>query len=179
MKRAWHRIVSITLVIVLAFALCSEAFAITYCESRATYGYLTVTTPSGLNARKAPRTWVSRIVGVIPGGVTVHVKNYSGNWAQIDTGTYDGCWICTDYTATTRWDGRSWGKISTRSRCGVNLRRGPSTAFSCNTVIPYNATVSVLYSTGSWLYVTYNVGRRTYDGWVSRSYVQLYGVTSR
>ena len=178
MKRTWHRIVSITLVIVLAFALCSEAFAITYCESRATYGYLTVTTPSGLNARKAPRTWVSRIVGVIPGGVTVHVKNYSGNWAQIDTGTYDGCWICTDYTATTRFS-RDAGTIKTNSRCGVNLRRGPSTSFSYITVIPYNATVYVSFSTNSWLYVTYNVGRRTYNGWVSRSYVQLYGTTSR
>lgn len=179
-KTTTKSIISFLIVLAMFVTMTtSTAFAASssYCESRASINYLTITAPSGLNVRYDSNT-SSRVVGAIPCGEVVHVKAYRGNWAQIDTGIYDGRWICTNYTVYTRYKERH-GWVKTNSGCALALRTGPSTSFSAITSIPYGTRVNECYTTGSWSKVYYQSRGRWYYGWVSIKYIEWIPITSR
>ena len=169
MKRILSFLATLLTVVMLISAVSFAATA-SYCESRASEGFWTVTTTSNLNVRSGPGTSYSRC-GQLPGGTIIHgTGKQSNGFLQIDTGRYDKKWVSKDYLQYT-WFERGRVRVNTSGSNRLILRSGPGTKFSERTRIPNKAELSVSYRTNGWYYVQYKSGNNYYYGWVSTKYL--------
>ena len=121
-----------------------------------------INAPEGLNLRQGPST-STPILRLLPNGTTFSILSTSNGWHKIE---YNGIYgyVSATYvkTSTTGSSSNSdiamsaTGKVHTGEGIGLNLRQNPSTSSSIVTVMPENATVTIVAKNGSWYKVNYN-----------------------
>ena len=147
-------------------------------QGYASISYLTkvasdkMVTTANLNMRTGPSTSYS-IIRVIPNGAQVTVLSTSSGWARVTYGGSTG-YASLSYLkpvgSTTPPPATQTLMVTTAN---LNMRTGPSTAYSIIRVIPVGAQVNVLSTSNGWARVTY--GGST--GYASLSYLKPVGTT--
>ncbi len=114
--------------------------------------YATVTA-SSLNIRSGPSTDYS-IVGVIPRGGGIEVREYGTYWSKIRYGGVSG-YVSSKYFVITE-ETNPVGDTATCIASSLRIRKGPGITYTAIGSIPYGATVEVLSYDASWSKVSYN-----------------------
>ena len=129
-----------------------------------------IITGDRVNLRSGPSTAYSRLT-YLNRGDTVTVTGTSGNWYAVTFGSYSG-YVHKDYVSYSGSSG-SAASAQTGTVTGdrVNLRSGPSTAYSRLTYLNRGDTVTVTGTSGNW----YAAAFGSYKGYVHQNYVTLSG----
>ena len=139
-----------------------------------------VTANGGLNVRKSPNT-NSKILKVLNTGEKVNIKWTEPGWYYIEHKGTEG-YVSAKYvkkiSSTSSSDGdvaySATGTVSTSSKIGVNLRKGPSTSSAMIMGIPDGAKLTITAKNGSWYKVSYSGN----VGYVHSDYVKVGGSSS-
>ena len=139
-----------------------------------------VTANGGLNVRKSPNT-NSKILKVLNTGEKVNIKWTEPGWYYIEHKGTEG-YVSAKYvkkiSGTSSPDGdvaySATGTVSTSSKIGVNLRKGPSTSSAMIMGIPDGAKLTITAKNGSWYKVSYSGN----VGYVHSDYVKVGGSSS-
>ena len=139
-----------------------------------------VTANGGLNVRKSPNT-NSKILKVLNTGEKVNIKWTEPGWYYIEHKGAEG-YVSAKYvkkiSGTSSPDGdvaySATGTVSTSSKIGVNLRKGPSTSSAMIMGIPDGAKLTITAKNGSWYKVSYSGN----VGYVHSDYVKVGGSSS-
>ena len=109
-------------------------------------------TASSLNIRSGPSTNYS-IVGVIPRGGEIEIRDYGTGWSKIKYGGISG-YVSSKYFVITS-ETNPTGDTATCIASSLRIRKGPGTSYTQIGSIPYNAVVDVLSYDTSWSKVLY------------------------
>ena len=141
----------------------------------------TVNTSSkiGVNLRKGPSTSSAMIIG-IPDGAKLTITAKNGSWYKVSYSGNVG-YVHSDYVkvgggSSSNGDVayNATGTVSTSSKIGVNLRKGPSTSSAMIIGIPDGAKLTITAKNGSWYKVSYSGN----VGYVHSDYVNIGGNSS-
>lgn len=144
--------------------------------STATSGNVKVNTSSGLNVRKGPGTNYS-VIGSLPGGSVVQVKEKSGSWMKVVLSNGNTGWISAQYVTSTNdstsnsgssQNSTASGRVKVTISKGLNIRKGPGTSNAIVGTLSGGSVVEVKEKSNGWYKIKTVNG---IEGWISGDYV--------
>ena len=130
--------------------------------------YATVTATS-LNIRSGPNTSYS-VIGSIPRGGVIVVKEYGATWSKIQYGGISG-YVSTQYFTITSGTTTPTTKTNTATVTAstLNIRSGPGISYTRIGTIPSGGIVTIISYDSSWSKIEYNGT----TGYVSTQYLKM------
>ncbi|MRX71383.1 SH3 domain-containing protein [Bacillus lacus] len=123
---------------------------------------------SSLNIRQAPDT-ASSIEGSAARNETVQVLAQNGEWSQIKKGNSISGWVLTKYLSSGKAGEKlpenSTGQSGKVTAGGLKVRESSSLSGKVKFTLPKGAKVTVLDSSGDWLYIEHDGNKGWTAGW--------------
>ena len=126
-----------------------------------------VITGSYVRMRSGPSTGYS-ILGTYNSGVKMTITGQSGDWYAVDHNGTSG-YVYKQYLSQSGVTAHvtDMAATSARTTAGVNLREGPSTAYTSKQVLPAGTSVTLTGKSGQWYRVSYG----SVSGYIYQDYV--------
>ena len=130
----------------------------------AVYGTVTA---SSLNIRSGPSTSYA-VIGSIPRGGVIEVKEYGATWSKIQYGGISG-YVATQYFNLTTGSTSAPADTATVLASSLNIRSGPGISYTRIGSVLYGASVTIISYDSSWSKIKY----AGITGYVSSTYLKV------
>jgi outer membrane protein assembly factor BamB/uncharacterized protein YgiM (DUF1202 family) len=131
-------------------------------------------TNRNVNLRNGPGTQYG-VIAVLPAGSEVKIVGENSDWYQVEyrkiTVVQKG--YMAKYLVTPRTNTQIKQALAGKVLQHANMRKGPGTEHAVMVVVPINATVKVMGTSGDWYWIEYQNGSTFHIGFVAKYLVSV------